>query len=165
VIFFFVDGSFVVNEVSESQIIICGKEGSFDCSCNGLTLVFYSEAQVFGIGSKAIENENGVFSAQFCSFLQLLNTGNDLSREPSHFQLFALPCVKQNAIIMVELHNAVAADGFVLSDVVVHELFLNHQIALNNCSNTVSRVLPARTMLPLSLSFSSSTVVSFLMAA
>ena len=96
-VFFFIDGSFVVDEVGEPQIFVCGKEGFFDCSCDGLTLVFNSEAQVFGIGSKAVENENGVFGAELCPFLQFLDTGNDFSREAPR-----LLRVKQNTELLMK---------------------------------------------------------------
>ena len=101
-VFFFIDGSFVVNKVGEPQIFVCGKEGFFDCSCDGLTLVFDSEAQVFGIGSKAVENENRVFGAELCPFLQFLDTGNDFSREAPRLQILALSGVKQNTELLMK---------------------------------------------------------------
>lgn len=119
---FIVDGTHIVDEVDSSEALAEVEEGLLHCVGDGLRLVLHCEVEILRVLPEFVEDDNGVLSAQFGLLLQFLHAGDDLSREPAGFEGLVLAGVEEH-------DDAIASDGLVLCDVVVHELLLNDDVA------------------------------------
>ncbi len=96
-IWFVIDGAFVVDDVDCSEALTEVEEGLLHCVSDCLRLVLHCEVEILGVFSELVEDYNGVFDAKFGLLLELLNTSDDLSCEAASLKGLVLSGVEQNS--------------------------------------------------------------------